>query len=69
MKRLMALFLALALCAGIIGATPLLHRVWEKYRDHKAMAVVQPVLIVLALISVTAVLVDGSFNPFLYFRF
>ena len=57
------------LCAGIIGATPLLHRIWEKYRDHKAAVIVQPVLVALALVSVTAVLVDGSFNPFLYFRF
>ena len=33
------------------------------------MSVVEPVVLLGLLTVVTAYLVDGSFNPFLYFRF
>lgn len=35
----------------------------------KIMSVVEPVVLLGLLAVVTAYLVDGSFNPFLYFRF
>ena len=34
-----------------------------------ALSVITPIGLALMLIAVTAFLVDGSFNPFLYFRF
>ena len=30
---------------------------------------IEPIILVVLLVIVTAYLVDGSFNPFLYFRF
>ena len=64
-------FVVIAL--GIIGATPLVVSLKEKLCQNKRInAFVSlfevPVLLLLLLIS-TAYLVDGSFNPFLYFRF
>ena len=58
---------------GIIGATPLLVTVKNKiYQNKKLSYIIDiceiPVLLLLLLIS-TSYLVDGSFNPFLYFRF
>ena len=63
---------ALVLVLGIIGSTPLIKttalRLYEG-RAKKAFAVLEPVVIAVLLIVMTAYLVDGSFNPFLYFRF
>ena len=38
-------------------------------QKSKAAAALEPVALLLLLTAVTAYLVDGSFNPFLYFRF
>ena len=58
---------------GIVGATPLPKRIVEQLGSTRAGAMVVDVLEPLVLVSVLAVstgyLVDGSFNPFLYFRF
>ena len=51
---------------AIIGATPLPKNLANKAKFTK---VVEPVVLVLLLSVCTAYLVDGSFNPFLYFRF
>ena len=56
----------LVLCA--LGATPLPARLARKLHGGSA-AVLQPVWVGAVVILVTACLVDGSFNPFLYFRF
>lgn len=59
------------LLIGIIGATPLVVKAKERLdKTSKALSDILeiPVLIILLLI-VTAYLADGSFNPFLYFRF
>lgn len=56
------------LLAAIFGATPLVKRAAGKLPPQVA-AVGQPVALVVLLVVVTAYLVDGSFNPFLYFRF
>ncbi|MEG1547668.1 MAG: MBOAT family O-acyltransferase [Clostridia bacterium] len=64
---------AVLLVLALIGATPLLKRVVERINastwGKRFMAVAEPVSIVVLLVLVTAYLVDGSFNPFLYFRF
>jgi len=58
---------------GIVGATPLpamiMNKVTHGQRTGGMMNVIQPVLLGVLLIVCTAYLVDGSFNPFLYFRF
>lgn len=58
---------------AIIGATPFPKKVIEKLSQYKITAkiieVVEPVVMIILLLVVTGYLVDGSFNPFLYFRF
>ena len=58
---------------AIVGATPLVKNLFVKIEDHKVggkiLAVVEPVGLLLLFLVMTAYLVDGSFNPFLYFRF
>ena len=51
---------------AIIGATPLPKKLAAKV---KYMEWVEPVALLVLVILCTAYLVDGSFNPFLYFRF
>lgn len=58
---------------GIVGCTPFPKRavkmVQDKERFGKIAAVVEPVVLSLLFLLVLARLVDGSFQPFLYFRF
>lgn len=57
---------------AIIGATPVIKMLIEKLKNTKLSNVVnvlEPVMHTALMILVTAYLVDGSFNPFLYFRF
>ena len=57
------------LLAACVGATPLVKRGAQKLEQYRSVQILEPLLwVVLALIS-TAYLVDGSFSPFLYFRF
>ena len=62
---------ALLLTAAMVGATPApkiaaqaIARRWPR-----ASALLEPVMLLLLLLLCTAFLVDGSYNPFLYFRF
>ena len=55
--------------AGIFGATPVLKNLCARYENTKLVQILEPVVLALLLILCTAYLVDGSFNPFLYFRF
>ena len=61
------------LCIGLIGCTPIVKKAVEKIKEKsiggKIIAVIEPVFLIALLIVMTAYLVDGSFNPFLYFRF
>lgn len=57
---------AVVFLMAIIGATPLPKLIVGKV---KATQYVEPVFLLILLVLVTAYLVDGSFNPFLYFRF
>jgi len=61
---------AVPLVLGVIGVTPLLRILAGKLesRNH-LIRVLEPVVLLLLLIASTASMVDGSFNPFIYFRF
>ena len=64
---------AVVLVIALLGATPLPAKAVQRLRDTSAgsavLSVAEPVALVLLLAVCTAYLVDGSFNPFLYFRF
>ncbi|MBQ3075062.1 MAG: MBOAT family protein [Clostridia bacterium] len=64
---------ALVLLPAVIGATPLPKMLFGRIEKNafakKALIILEPVGIVILLTVCTAYLVDGSFNPFLYFRF
>lgn len=59
----------LLMVIAIISATPLIKNIYAKYENTKLMSVIEPLVIVIVIMVCTAYLVDGSFNPFLYFRF
>ena len=59
---------AVVFLVGAIGTTPLFSRLADRIPE-KAAAVLEPVFLIGLLLLCTAYLVDGSFNPFLYFRF
>ena len=58
---------------AIIGATPVVkwaaNTLASGKRTGPIIAALEPLFVLLLLIVCTAYLVDGSFNPFLYFRF
>lgn len=58
---------------AMIGATPVPKKIVCKMQETKVgktfLDVAEPIVLVILLMVVTAYLVDGSFNPFLYFRF
>ena len=56
------------LLMSLVGATPLMKALVARM-PGKLVRVLEPVVLVGLLIVCTAYLVDGSFNPFLYFRF
>lgn len=57
------------LVAALIGATPLVKRLAEKLKGRRFSFILEAVTVAVILVLSTAYLVDGSFNPFLYFRF
>ncbi|MBQ5916227.1 MAG: MBOAT family protein [Lachnospiraceae bacterium] len=68
MRSYLVIFLA-----AMIGATPIPKMLVCKMQETKVgktlLDVAEPIALVILLMVVTAYLVDGSFNPFLYFRF
>ena len=60
---------AVVLLIGSIGATPLVKWAAEKLERTRAATLLEPLLTAGLLLLSTSYLVDGSFNPFLYFRF
>ena len=61
---------ALLFVLGLIGSTPVPKKLAERFDTGKTVgAIVETVALLALLLVVTAYLVDGSFNPFLYFRF
>jgi len=59
---------ALTFLILIVASTTLGVKVWNRLSE-KTQKILTPVLMALGLIICTAYLVDGSYNPFLYFRF
>jgi alginate O-acetyltransferase complex protein AlgI len=61
------------LVIAAVGCTPLpkrlLARVTARRAGVRALTVLEPLTVAALLFAVTAYLVDGSFNPFIYFRF
>jgi alginate O-acetyltransferase complex protein AlgI len=64
---------AVPLILALFFATPVCKNAVSKFRKNekgaKVLAYVEPVVLAALVIVMTAFLVDGSFNPFLYFRF
>lgn len=56
------------LVIGVVAATPLAKNLWHKLPERAKQAAF-PLLMSAGLILSTAYLVDGTYNPFLYFRF
>ena len=67
----------LLLLIGIIGSLPWIKKLVEKIAaklnnssvGSVFLTFVEPIVLIGLFLLVTAYLVDGSFNPFLYFRF
>ena len=63
----------LILVIAVVGATPLPQRLIAAVRRSKTgdklICIAEPPVLAALLLIMTAYLVDGSFNPFLYFRF
>ncbi len=62
---------AVVIVLAIIGATPLPKKIVSKFseKNEKLVNLAEPIVLVALMVVMTAYLVDGSFNPFLYFRF
>ena len=63
---------ALVFLLAIIASTPYPKRLWERIRNRTSGFILDTVAalgVFMVLFLSTAQLVDGSFNPFLYFRF
>lgn len=67
---------ALVLLLAMVGATPLPATLWKRVTSHftqktscALFATLEALFLCTLLLIVTAFLVDGSYNPFLYFRF
>ena len=54
---------------GILGSTPVVKNAARRINGTKAGVVLEAAAMLALLIVCTAYLVDGSFSPFLYFRF
>ncbi len=60
---------ALLFAVGIVGATPLVRNLALRLEKKSATPLLQAVTGLALLLVCAAYLVDGSYNPFLYFRF
>ena len=60
---------ALLFVLGIVGATPVVKQAGNRIAQSKAATVLEWAWMTGLLLVSTAYLVDGSFSPFLYFRF
>ncbi len=60
---------AILFVAGFVGATPVVKNAANKLTAKKGGAVLEIAWMLALLMVCTAYLVDGSFSPFLYFRF
>ena len=64
---------AIIFVLALVGATPVVKKLATKLSESpksgKIINVLEPIVLVSLLVVITGYLVDGSFNPFLYFRF
>ncbi|MBO5325807.1 MAG: MBOAT family protein [Lachnospiraceae bacterium] len=64
---------AVILILALIGSTPFIKNTVVKLASKpgfgKCLVVAEPLILLALMLVMTAYLVDGSFNPFLYFRF
>ncbi len=64
---------AWVLLAAVVGSTPLVKQLVLKLKANptgeKVINILEPLFVVGMLLVVTSYFVDGSFSPFLYFRF
>lgn len=54
---------------GIIGSTPILKNRISTQKANKWINCIEPIALLFILIISTSYIIDGSFSPFLYFRF
>lgn len=57
------------LIIAILFSTPICKHIYLKIKENKVMIFLEPIFIIITLLLCTAYLVNGSFNPFLYFIF
>ena len=57
------------LLVAAVASTPLSAKLYQKIRSGSAVPILQSVYCVIVLALSTALLVGGSYNPFIYFRF
>ena len=64
---------SVVLFMGIVGVMPAVRNfvgyIWNKPAGGRILNIAEPVILAGLWLVMTAYLVDGSFNPFLYFRF
>ena len=54
---------------GIIASTPILKNIVNSKKMQKISNILEPIYLLFLFIVCTSYIIDGSFNPFLYFRF
>lgn len=54
---------------GTIGTTPVIKNIVKKEKIKKIINILEPIYLFSILLLSTSYIIDGSFNPFLYFRF
>lgn len=54
---------------SMIFSTPICKIIYQKIKDKKISIILEPIFIIISLLLCTSYLVNGSFNPFLYFIF
>jgi len=61
---------AVPLLLGLVGVTPVLRTLAGQLETKRqVISVLEPIVLLVLLVASTASMVDGSFNPFIYFRF
>ncbi len=59
----------IVILVSCIGATPIMKNIVTKQKISKIVDFLEPIFLTVVFILSTSYIIDGSFNPFLYFRF
>lgn len=54
---------------GIIASTPILKKIFNRYRDIKVFELIKTILIILLFIISIIFMVNSTYSPFIYFQF